>query len=182
VPPDRAARDRLVLENLGWARGTVMQAIRRLRIRIDPDEAIAAANLALVEVAARYVPGGDASFVTFAHRRIVGAVLDRAHELSEAYRQHAAPGMSYPPAPIPLDLLAKELRADYRGTDDAEARHDVGRLLAVLDAREREVLRLTFVEVLPLADVGERLGVTESRVWQIREEALGKMRRAADRW
>lgn len=76
--------------------------------------------------------------------------------------------------------MANELHApDPHGR--AEARHDVGRLLAVLSAREREVLCLLYAEDMALAEVGERLGVTESRVWQIREGALAKMRKAGRR-
>ena len=175
--PGRAARDALVLAHAGWARRTVLQAIRHYRITIDPEEAIAAANLALVEAAGRYTPGGPAAFTTFAHRRIVGAVLDRAHELSDAYRERAGAERSYPPAPLRLDDVAPLLRApDPHGA--AEARLEVGRLLAVLTPREREVLRLAYVEDLPLVEVGRRLGVTESRACQISRGAVKKMRAA----
>jgi len=175
---DRAARDQLVLAHAAWARRTVLQTIRRLRITIDPEEAIAAANLALVEAAGRYTPGGPAAFTTFAHRRIVGAVLDRAHELSDAYRERAGSGGGerlYPPAPVALEALANRLRApDPHGA--ADARLEVERLLAVLTPREREVLRLAYVEDLPLVEVGRRLGVTESRACQISHGAVRKMR------
>lgn len=46
-----------------------------------------------------------------------------------------------------------------------------------LDSRERQVIKLTFVEEQSLSEVGRALGVTESRVCQIRARALRSLRR-----
>lgn len=49
--------------------------------------------------------------------------------------------------------------------------------LAHLEPRERQVITLTFVEEQSLSEVGRALGVTESRVCQIRARALRSLRR-----
>jgi RNA polymerase sigma factor FliA len=49
------------------------------------------------------------------------------------------------------------------------------RLLS-LPERDRQVLALSYYEGLKLREIGELLGVTESRVSQIRSSALGKLR------
>lgn len=49
--------------------------------------------------------------------------------------------------------------------------------LETLDPREQQVIRLTFVEEQSLSEVGRALGVTESRVCQIRARALRSLRR-----
>jgi RNA polymerase sigma factor for flagellar operon FliA len=48
--------------------------------------------------------------------------------------------------------------------------------LALLDERERTVTTLSFDEGLTLAEIGTRLGVTESRVSQIRSGAIKRLR------
>ena len=57
---------------------------------------------------------------------------------------------------------------------------DLARLVlaasARIDPRAREVIRRTFLEGQKLAEVGKSLGVTESRVSQIRTKALRTLR------
>jgi RNA polymerase sigma factor for flagellar operon FliA len=48
--------------------------------------------------------------------------------------------------------------------------------MALLDERERAVTTLSFEEGLTLAEIGARLGVTESRVCQIRSGAIKRLR------
>jgi RNA polymerase sigma factor for flagellar operon FliA len=50
--------------------------------------------------------------------------------------------------------------------------------LATLNPRERQVITLMFVEEQSLSQVGKLLGVTESRICQIRARALRTMRRS----
>ncbi|MCU1492406.1 MAG: putative polymerase sigma factor [Acidimicrobiaceae bacterium] len=57
-----------------------------------------------------------------------------------------------------------------------EASHALRAGLALLDERERTVTTLSFDEGLTLAEIGERLGVTESRVCQIRTGAIKRLR------
>jgi len=60
-----------------------------------------------------------------------------------------------------------------------EAR-ETGRLLALsfarLPERDHQVLWCYYVENLTLAEIGRRLGVTESRVCQLRGRAIGRLR------
>ncbi len=58
-----------------------------------------------------------------------------------------------------------------------ERREQVRAALGALRARERIVVALSFGAEIPLAEIGRRLGgITESRVCQIRKEALGRLR------
>ena len=50
--------------------------------------------------------------------------------------------------------------------------------LEALNPRERQVIMLMFVEEQSLSQVGKLLGVTESRICQIRARALRTMRRS----
>lgn len=53
---------------------------------------------------------------------------------------------------------------------------DVEGLVRRLDGRERDVIRLHYLEDLPLREIGERFGVTESRVSQVHTKALRRLR------
>jgi RNA polymerase sigma-B factor len=61
----------------------------------------------------------------------------------------------------------------------AEDSATVERLMRVLSDREREVLRLRFVEDLTQAEIGERVGVSQMHVSRIIRGAIARLREAA---
>lgn len=66
--------------------------------------------------------------------------------------------------------------------EDKEAKEILGQAIAKLGDRERTVLSLYYYENLTLAEIGEVLGVTESRVCQIHTKAVLQLRsRLGDR-
>lgn len=73
---------------------------------------------------------------------------------------------------------------DLIGQDDgalerAEERALLARLATVLDAREREILRLRFAEDLTQSEIGARIGVSQMQVSRIIRAALTRLRVAA---
>jgi RNA polymerase sigma factor (sigma-70 family) len=178
---DGAERDAVIVAHLDWCRATVRLFIRRSNLLIPFDDANAVARLALVEAAGRYRPGGPATFQTFARRRVTGAVLDMAHAASGAHRPGSANLRStkrvYRAAPVPLDLLAREL-VDSRPSalDVLSDRQLVERLLTHATAREREVLTAYWLEDLSLAEIGARMGCLESRACQLAKSGVARIR------
>jgi RNA polymerase sigma factor for flagellar operon FliA len=66
--------------------------------------------------------------------------------------------------------------------EDKEAKELLGQAIAKLGERERTVLSLYYYENLTLAEIGEVLGVTESRICQIHTKAVLQLRaRLSDR-
>jgi RNA polymerase sigma-B factor len=65
--------------------------------------------------------------------------------------------------------------AEDPGYGHAEDAVTVRHLLRGLDDREREVLRLRFVEDLTQADIGERLGVSQMHVSRLIRQALYRL-------
>ena len=57
-----------------------------------------------------------------------------------------------------------------------ELREQLSRALEVLPDRERQILALSYEQELTLAEIGEVLGVSESRVCQLRSLALSRLR------
>ncbi len=76
-----------------------------------------------------------------------------------------------------LDTLADASGTDpLAGIEDAETRGALAAAIASLDEREKMVLTLSYFEGLTLAEIGEVLGVTESRVCQIHNRVVGRLR------
>jgi RNA polymerase sigma factor for flagellar operon FliA len=57
-----------------------------------------------------------------------------------------------------------------------ELRQHLANALAVLPERERQILALSYDEELTLAEIGQVLGVSESRVCQLRSLAISRLR------
>jgi len=72
------------------------------------------------------------------------------------------------------------LRTDEEGADERLSREsEVAQLreaILRLNDQERTVLSLYYFEELKSADIAEVLGISESRVSQIRSKALGRLR------
>jgi RNA polymerase sigma factor for flagellar operon FliA len=57
-----------------------------------------------------------------------------------------------------------------------ELRQHLAKAIAALPERERQILALSYEEELTLAEIGQVLGVSESRVCQLRSQAIARLR------
>jgi RNA polymerase sigma-B factor len=62
----------------------------------------------------------------------------------------------------------------------AEDRATLDRLMQSIGPREREVLRLRFVEDMTQAEIGERIGVSQMQISRLIRQSLSRLRSAAD--
>jgi RNA polymerase sigma factor for flagellar operon FliA len=80
-----------------------------------------------------------------------------------------------------IDTLADPTNLDPElGVEDQETRNALASAINGLTEREKVVLTLYYFEGLTLAEIGEILGVTESRVCQIHTKAVGALRHNLD--
>jgi len=77
-----------------------------------------------------------------------------------------------------IDTLADpgDLTDPAAGVEDHETRGMLAAAINELSEREKVVLTLYYFEGMTLAEIGEILGVTESRVCQIHTKAVGSLR------
>lgn len=75
-----------------------------------------------------------------------------------------------------LDTLADAAADPTTAIEDRETLHFLGQSIDRLRDRERLVVRLYYFEGMTLAEIGEILGVTESRVSQIHTKAVASLR------
>jgi RNA polymerase sigma-B factor len=78
------------------------------------------------------------------------------------------------------DALGQSVGVDDPGFGVAEDAATVERLMRVLSDRERDVLRLRFVEDLTQAEIGARVGVSQMHVSRILRQAIARLREAAE--
>jgi RNA polymerase sigma-B factor len=71
------------------------------------------------------------------------------------------------------------LGGDDPGYEAAEQRATLDRLMRVLPEREREVLRLRFVEDLTQTEIGARMGISQMHVSRLIRRALDRLREVA---
>ena len=162
-------RDALILEHRDWATRLAVATVRNRLLPLDHDDAVSAAMVALVVCADRWQPG-PATFRTYATRRIIGSVYDELRrdrwwsgprDDHDTYRRPASLA-----SPIGDGLTLADVAATADGGYDlVETVADL--VDATVTGRERTVLEL-LSQGLVLAEVGERLGVSMSRVSQIR--------------
>ena len=77
------------------------------------------------------------------------------------------------------DSLADAFGGEESGFGLAEDRATLERLMAAITPREREVLRLRFVEDLTQAEIGARIGVSQMQVSRLIRQSLSRLRTAA---
>ena len=70
----------------------------------------------------------------------------------------------------------------YRQLERRELRSRLVHALAQLPDRERQILALSYEEELTLAEIGQVIGVGESRVSQLRTQAVSRLRSMMQEW
>ena len=84
---DERERASLVEKNLDLPRRVAATIHARCRDHVELDELIALGNAGLAEAAARFDPAAGASFRTFAHYRVQGAMVDALRRMSALPRR-----------------------------------------------------------------------------------------------
>lgn len=154
------------------------------------EDLTSAGMLGLLRASELWSDSGGASFASFAKHRIVGAMLDDIRR--DRIQTGAARGPNGLTQRVSLrsldalleeagDAIEPEARAETSNRHEFEDLFVFTRDIAALSDREMIVLGMTIVENMTLADIGEALGLTESRVSQIRIHALKQLRQALER-
>lgn len=176
-----------------WMVATIVQRIaRRLPEHIDRDDLMAAGRIGLLDAIRRYDPSRGTKFSTMAWHRIRGAVRDELRGMDhlsrrQRQREREVPGTNGVHAKAPDSLqrimgdadgiAVIETLSDPDATDPADDTHrsEVSKIvrdaIAGLPDRERLVVEWCDLAGRTLEDVGTELGVSASRVSQLKSDA-----------
>jgi RNA polymerase sigma-B factor len=112
----------------------------------------------------------------------LGTTTERVLEAREAAGAYRAISLDRPrdDEEPGAEVVAETVGVEDPGFRLAEAAATVERLMLVLTDREREVLRLRFVEDLTQTEIGARVGVSQMHVSRLIRQALARLRDAAE--
>jgi RNA polymerase sigma-B factor len=107
----------------------------------------------------------------------LGVTTERVLEAREAAGAYRAISLDRPhdDAEEP-EQVSDSIGVEDPGFDLAEDAATVERLMAVLGEREREVLRLRFVEDLTQSEIGRRIGVSQMHVSRLIRHSIAQLR------
>ncbi len=174
----------LVMENLRLAASIAGAMAKRLPRHVDPQDVHQDARLGLICAAAKYEPRRKVAFGSYARGRIGGAVLDglrQTDHLSRSARARIrAEGTEPPIGPLQLDTPEKipgALVAPDQYVAGAEQQRLLTAAMDTLPPRLRIVVRAYYHGGKTMHEIGNCLGVNESRISQIHARALCLLRR-----
>lgn len=81
-----------------------------------------------------------------------------------------------------LDLAVDTEDGPYAQLERRELRAELARALGELPERERQVLAMSYEKEMTLAQIGQVIGVGESRVSQLRTQAVARLRASLQEW
>jgi RNA polymerase sigma factor for flagellar operon FliA len=195
----------LVLAHLGMVKRVALHLKVRIPPFMELDELIQVGMVGLLEAARAFNPAKGIEFESFALSRVRGAILDEVRNLSFLPRSavafnksenkatnHLASELGRAPTQAELaDHMGDELdlfhkkrgKAKRFETFSIEVMADEVMSIADESARQpdaivehKELMSLYYVEELNLKEIGEVLGVTESRVSQLLSAIVKKLR------
>jgi RNA polymerase sigma factor for flagellar operon FliA len=188
-----ALRNRLVEANLPLVAPIAKQLARTLR-GVEIDELIADGAIGLMQAVESFDPGRGWKFSSYAWRRIQGAMFDgirqrdtvprsarsreqrRQRDLERAAqrtgRRQRGRGL---PRMVSLDDCSGRIpgRMDPARLEEREER---ARLLRGLRHRDQLLVELVDFEGLLMDEVGQMLGISQSRVSQLHKDAIRQLR------
>jgi RNA polymerase sigma factor (sigma-70 family) len=164
----------LVEQYIPLANKLAFQKKKTLPKFIDIEELRSAAYLGLVEAASRFDPEIGVTFSTFAYPRIFGAIHDYLREQGWVKRGDLTPVLS-------LDApCAEDEECTLKDTIEAKPEGDTEECFEVitlnLDEQAKQVLRFYFIDEYSMKEVGEKFGVSESRISQLIKHFKGRIR------
>ncbi|MGH2682616.1 MAG: sigma-70 family RNA polymerase sigma factor [Actinomycetota bacterium] len=160
----QTARERLILHYASLVRYVVDRVAARLPPAVERADLVSYGMFGLMEAIDKFDPGREGKFEIYALARIKEAILTelRAEGVEPSLEQTAS---------------IKGLLGISRETlEGPEMQGSLSAAINSLSGREKIVMTLYHFEGLTLAEIGEVLGVTESRVREIHTKAVHSLR------
>jgi RNA polymerase sigma factor (sigma-70 family) len=174
-----AARETAILQDMNLVRDIA----KRFRGRVPPcvtlDDLVSAGTVGLIQAVDRFDSSRGPKFKTYAQHRIHGAMLDFLREedpLSRTQRRRARDSAAnLGPTTVSLDEIQLHRLAEPVPSA-LTTRIDVREARRSLSQRENHVMTLLYDFDWQSCEIATELRVNESRVSQIKQRAIAKLR------
>jgi RNA polymerase sigma factor for flagellar operon FliA len=151
----------------------------RYPVGVEHDDLVQAGLIGLHEAFQRYDGRDGVALLSFAHHRVVGAMIDEMRQADPMARTHRAEGATVSLVDIDGDEVP-ELQADTATPEHQLERRQLRALMLHLvdglPTRERQVIVGIYLGERELRDVGADLDVSDTYVCHIRRRALEILR------
>ena len=155
----------LVEQYVPLANKLAFQKKRTLPKFIDIDELKSAAYLGLVEAASRFDQSLGIAFSTFAYPRIFGAIQDYLREQGWMKRGNKERMLSLDAPCADDETCTLKDAIEAKQEDDVEGLFNI--ITMKFDRQSKAVLKHYFIDEYSMKEVGEKFGVSESRISQL---------------
>ena len=119
----------------------------------------------------RYDPSRGIPWITFAKRAAHYAMLDEIRRFDTCKRGARSKGLAYV-----LEPLCDQVVVDHKRRVDHAETFDFFAFLRKEYGRKGLIISLRYQHEISFVDIGRRLGLCESRIWQLHEEMLDVLR------
>jgi RNA polymerase sigma factor FliA len=176
VPFDAFARRRIhgamldALRGLDW----VPRSVRKLQREVD--DAIGRLRHSL----GREPEGAEIAAALGVSAEEYDGILDELRSAELAVVRHV--GGDHHEAGSLLEVAIDSGAGPYTQLERQELKRRLARALGELPERERQILALYYEQELTLAEIGRVIGVGESRVSQLRTQAIARLRSLMQAW
>src|ERR687892_633984 len=176
---DRALRDRLILTYAPLVKYVAGRLGSGLPAHVEEGDLVSYGLLGLIGAIERFDPDRDIKFETYAIARIKGSIIDelramdwvprsvraRARDIERALDElWTVQGSSGDQVALIDTIEDTAGPAPQSALDQSEMKEMIADAISRLPEREKLVITLYYYEELTLREIGEVLGVTESRV------------------
>ena len=156
-------KQKLVLEYVPFANNLAAQKKKSLPNFIDLENLKSAAYLGLVEAANRFDEKQNIAFSSFAFSRILGAIHDYLREQS-FFKGKYFPVMSLDHSLSQGDFNLRET-VSCKKKNETEENFEV--ITLGLDEQAKVILKYYFIHEYSMKEVGDLVGISESRISQL---------------
>jgi RNA polymerase sigma factor for flagellar operon FliA len=163
----------LVLKYVPLANKMAYQKKKSLPKFVDVEDLKSAAYLGLVEAANRFNPNLGIAFTTFAYPRIFGAIHDYLREQGWFKRGDSTPMMSLDSSSDDKEYALKDL---ISSKIDSKIDESLEVVTLDFDDQAKDIFKHYFVEEYSMKEVGDMIGLSESRVSQLIKLYKGKIK------
>ena len=170
----------LVVKYMPLAKKLAGQKKRVLPRHVDYEELESAAYMGLVEAASRFDASQGVAFSTFAYRRIFGAICDWLRQQGWGRRNEYLSVQSLEcPTGQDGEVLGDLVEDKSTERNDDEFVEHASMLLK--DNSAKDILQHYFVDEFSMREVGDKFGVSESRISQIIKKYRTNVRSSWDK-